>query len=62
MLDPDRYGLGTGQLDTSGVLYGAPETSMTTEQLTQYLQKVYCNTMALDLLCVEVSGNSYRSK
>jgi len=54
VLDPDRYGLGASDsLDTTGILYGAPSSTMTAEELTKYLQKTYCDTMALDLLCVE---------
>ena len=55
ILDPDRYGLGTDALSTRGILYGhAGDAKMTPDEITSYLKKVYCNTMALDLLCVEV--------
>jgi len=54
ILDPDRYGLGTDALSTRGILYGhAGDAKMTPDEITSYLKKVYCNTMALDLLCVE---------
>ena len=60
ILDPDRYGLGTDALSTRGILYGhAGDAKMTPDEITSHLKKVYCNTMALDLLCVEVCRKLY---
>ena len=54
VLEPGRYGL-PDQVDTTGILYGAPQPSMSLNELTDYLKNVYCNNIAIDMLTVEVN-------
>ena len=54
-LEASNYGLsGTETVSTDGLIYSSTSGQSSVAEITGYLKKVYCNTMAIDISAVEV--------